>query len=80
MNRDVAVFTNVGSESAGEAHRIAFYDREGQLRYVDEDTPLAQSLRDYFCMEYNLNGEDTRIERELFEPMGAGVAAAAAKP
>jgi len=68
MNRDVAVYTNVGSETAGESRRIAFYDREGLLHTVDEDTPLAHTVSDYFCMEYNLNGADARLEPALFEP------------
>lgn len=68
MNRDVAVYTNVGSESADENRRIAFYDRTGQRHTVDEDSPLARVVSDYFCMEYNLNGEDTRREPALFEP------------
>ena len=70
MNRDVAVYTNVGSETAQETRRIAFYDRAGQLHTVDEDSPLARMVSDYFCMEYNLNGEDTRREPVLFEPAG----------
>ena len=70
MNRDVAVYTNVGSESGQETGRIAFYDRTGQLHTVDEGSPLARTVSDYFCMEYNLNGEDTRREPILFEPAG----------
>ncbi|MBQ6346510.1 MAG: LTA synthase family protein [Clostridia bacterium] len=80
MNRDVAVYTNVGSETAEETRRIAFYDREGLLHYVDEDAPLARAVSDYFCMEYNLNGEDTRQEPALFEPTGSGKVAPAADP
>jgi hypothetical protein len=37
---------------------------------VDEGSPLARTVSDYFCMEYNLNGEDTRLEPILFEPAG----------
>jgi len=70
MNRDVAVYTNVGSESAEESRRIAFYDREGQLHYADEDLPSARMVSDYFCMEYNLNGEDAQLEPALFVPEG----------
>ena len=80
MNRDVAVYTNVGSETAGESRRIAFYDREGVLHYVDEDVPMAHAVSDYFCMEYNLNGADTRPEPALFEPEGSANAGPAADP
>ena len=71
MNRDIAVYTNVGSETAEESRRIAFYDRGGLLHYVDEDAPLAHTVSDYFCMEYNLNGEGTRLEPALFAPGGS---------
>lgn len=80
MNRDVAVYTNVGSETAEESRRIAFYDREGLLHTVDEDAPLARTVSDYFCMEYNLNGGDAKLEKALFEPEGSGKAAFAAEP
>ena len=80
MNRDVAVYTNVGSETASESRRIAFYDRNDMLHDVDEDSPLAQTVRDYFCMEYNLNGEDTRRLSALFEPEGISNTASAAQP
>lgn len=74
MNRDVAVYTNVGSETAEESRRIAFYDRDGLLHYVDEDTPLAHMVSDYFCMEYNLNGGDAKRTQSLFEPERLGEA------
>ena len=77
MNRDVAAYTNIGAESAEASRRIAFYDRAGQVHYVGEDTPLAKLVDDYFCMEYNLNGEDARLEPTLFEPEYMGKAAAA---
>ena len=80
MNRDVAVYTNVGSETAEESRRIAFYDREGLLHYVDEDVPMAHAVSDYFCMEYNLNGADTRQEPALFEPEESADAGLAADP
>jgi len=80
MNEDVAVYTNVGSETAEESRHIAFYDRNDGLHDVDEDSPLAQMVRDYYCMEYNLNGEDTRRMPALFEPEGTGAAATAAQP
>lgn len=71
MNRDVAAYTNVGSETAEESRRIAFYDRGEALHYLDEDSPLARRVSDYFCMEYNLNGEGTRRQEALFVPEGA---------
>ncbi len=70
MNREVAVYTNVGSESAEETDRIAFYDRQGALRYVDEPDPVAQRVRDYLYMEYNLNGGEGGLEPALFLPPG----------
>ena len=71
MNRDVAAYTNVGSEMAEATNRIAFYDQDVQLHYLDEDSPLSRRVSDYFCMEYNLNGVDTMRQTALFEPVGA---------
>ncbi len=73
MNREVAVYTNVGSESAEESKRIAFYSRNGELHYVDEALPLAQTVRDYMYMEYNLNGDDAEQEPVIFQPMGVDI-------
>ena len=68
MKKDVAVFTNVGSEAAEESHRIAFCDRAGAVHDIGEDTPLANRVRDYMYMEYNLSSGKTAVERTLFLP------------
>ena len=73
MNRDVAVYTNVDTQE--ENGRIAFCDREDRLHYLDEDSPLAQTVRDYLSMEYNLTGGDGGMEPALFEPAGIDTAA-----
>lgn len=68
LKKDVAVFTNVGSEAAEESNRIAFYSRDGRLGDIDGDDPLARRVRDYMYMEYNLSGEAGDLEPALFWP------------
>ena len=71
LRGQVSVFTNVGSDDEeSETNRISFCDREGVVHPLDEASPLAQTMRDYMYMEYNLNGKGEAYEPALFLPAG----------
>ncbi len=70
MRKNITVFTNVGSSYKSEDNDTSFWDRNGKVHSVEENSPLAQSVKDYYTMEYNLSAMDDDRENALFLPAG----------
>ena len=67
MRSDVCVFTNVGTSYKDEGKSdLVFCDRQGEYHNVDEDSPVARKVMDYFCMEYNAVEKRESREDALF--------------
>ncbi len=66
--RDIAAFTYVQSNYRDEEYEASFCDREGEIHGIEEQTPVAERLRDYYAMEYNLINRGVKREKALFDP------------
>ena len=68
VRREIKAFTYLESNYRDEDHQVRFCDRTGAIHDLEEDTPQARLLRDYYAMEYNLFGRGVEREDALFEP------------
>ncbi len=68
VRREIQAFTYVESNYRDEDHQARFCDRSGAIHDLEENTPQAALLRDYYTMEYNLFGRGVERESVLFEP------------
>lgn len=70
MREDVKAFTNVGTGYTSSSSDTVFIERDGSYHNIDEGGPVAQSVIDYYCMEYNLTSTGETREPALFWPDG----------
>ena len=70
LNDEAVAFTNVKLKDPSGENTWSWLDRKGVFHLMNERTPAADLLRDYFYLEYNNNGSKAKQIDAWFAPAG----------